>query len=510
MFYLSKRFGTLVNRFSSLHATNPQIQGSKLSFNIDLGAGHGVVEQMSGHVPRAVGKVGSEYVYTVANGLGGITGMEESYTEQAKGRVIEEIAKSRAEINIGLFNTAREMALRGLAERVGNERAMFLSYLVAHDTVGYGPISILLEDKQRIEEIEVNAPCSPINIFHVDYGRCATNLSFRSEQAFRHNLNKFIYETDKELGEDTPIIDAQVAEARVHAQIRPYALSGAAASIRLTNNKVIGFDYLARKGTADFDVIAYLWLAIDSGLNIVIAGPPASGKTTLMSALFEFVPHVDRVVTIEEDVNELKVKLGINNSVALYGSRYAKGTNTREQVINALRMRPDRLVVGEVRGEETRELFAGANLGVPFMTTMHSNAGGLDIIKKLMAKPMNVETRSLNSLDLALYMKHIDLSKRFLSDAYEYKWLSRAETERLGVVIEESDSVEVLNAVRNGKLAMELLPASKVVDAFSKKKGISRGLAIGELVRRAEFLKVLHEGCESTGEMLEKVQCYGL
>ncbi len=256
---------------------------------------------------------------------------------------------------------------------MARERANFLAYLVAHDTVGYGPISILLEDKQRIEEIEINAPNAPINIFHVDYGRCSTNLRFRNEEGFRHNLNKFIYETDKELGEDSPIIDAQVGDARIHAQMKPYALSGGAASIRLANNKLIGFDYLIKKGTLDFEMLAYLWLAIDAKMNIVIAGSPASGKTTMMSALFAFVSRLDRVVTIEDDINELKVKLDINNSVALYGSHYKNKTNTREQVINALRMRPDRLVVGEVRGEETRERFSGATLGMPFMTTMHSN-----------------------------------------------------------------------------------------------------------------------------------------
>ena len=85
-------------------------------------------------------------------------------------------------------------------------------------------------------------------------------------------------------------------------------------------------------------------------------------------------------------------------------------------MINALRMRPSRLMVGEVRGEETRELFSSANLGIPFITTMHSNAGGMDIVKKLMVRPMGVESRSLSMLDVALYMRHADISRRVLSD----------------------------------------------------------------------------------------------
>lgn len=509
MFYFGKRLGILVNGTAPTKHRTASVGRERLTFSLESEDGYERVEQTDGLVPKAVGKRGNELAYIVAAGVGRVTSLEEEHAERAKSIVIEEISKSEKEVGMELFNAAREIAERSLIVCMSKERASFISYLVAHDSVGYGPISVLLEDKKRIEEIEINAPTASINIFHVDYGRCRTNLRFRSEDDFRHNLNKFIYETDKELGEDSPIIDAQVKEARVHAQLKPYALSGAIASIRLSDNKLVGPDYLIKKQTTDFDVLAYLWLAMDAKLNILIAGSPASGKTTLMSALFAFVPRVERVLTIEEDVNELKVKVDINNGVALYGSRYNNGTNTREQVINALRMRPERLVVGEVRGPETRELFSGANLGVQFMTTMHSNAGGLDIVKKLMTKPMEVETRTLSSLDIALYMRHVDLSKRVLSDVYEYKWLSRAESEGLGVVIEESESVDISGIVSNGKLAGELLKNSKVVEAFSKKSGLSTRLVLRELARRSEFLKIVCESSKNANEVLERIQTYG-
>ncbi len=133
----------------------------------------------------------------------------------------------------------------------------------------------------------------------------------------------------------------------------------------------------------------------------------------------------------------------------------------------------------------------------------------MDIIKKLMVRPMGVETRSLNSLDLAIYMKHVDLSKRVLSDIFEYRWLSRAETDRRGTVIEESESVEVSSVVSGCELAKELLPGSKVVDAFSRKNGLSKRLALKEFSKRAEFLRVLNNSCKNTKEMLEKIQGYG-
>ena len=498
---------SLVNRirFDTRLAQTPA--RSKLSFDIDLDYGHEIVEPLGGMVPKALVKSGRGYQYVLGYGVAGLNAAELARAEEAKNHTVGVLAERNTEPSLALLEEARTVASAYLYPLLPRERADFISYLVAHDTVGYGPISMLMEDRKRIEEIEINAPLSHIAIFHVDYGRCATNLRFTEEGTFRHAVNKMAYEADKELGEDTPIIDVQVGNARVHAQIRPYAVNGAAASIRLADNRQVGPDYLLRRGTASYDAMAYLWLAVDSGLNIVIAGAPASGKTTMLSAIFGLMPKTERVVTIEEEVNELKIKLDINNSVALGG--FGRGAvGAKEQVINALRMRPERLVIGEIRGAEARELFSGANLGVPFLTTMHSNAGGLDIVKKLITKPMEVETRSISSLDLALYMRHTDVSRRVLGEVYEYRWLSRAETGKLGTVIEGSDSVDVAQSVSGGRLDRRMLAGSKVIGAFATKNGLSRKLVVDELDRRAEFLKVVCEGSKSTNEALERIQGY--
>ena len=443
MFYLNKGLESIVNRFharsgDARHADAPE--GFEIGFEVDSFESGNKVDQSIGLVTKSVMKQGNDYAYVVASGMRPMTVQEEKLAERAKGVVIDSLSKSDDNINMGLFGKAREIAGISLSESMSKERADYISYLIAHDTVGYGPISMLIEDREHIEEIEINSPNTPINIFHVSYGRCRTNLKFRNEKRFRHALNKLIYETDKELGEGSPIIDAQVEGARIHAQMKPYATSGA----------------------------------------------------------------------IEEDINELKAKIDINNSVALCGSRYGKSVSTREQVINALRMRPDRLVVGEVRGEETRELFSGANLGIPFITTMHSASGGSDILKKLVVRPMCVEAKSLSMLDIAVYMRHLDASRRLLSDIYEYRWLSRAETEKLGIEIEGGDSVDILGVVSQGRVDYRTLAGSKVIGAFSKKKGVSGKAAMKELARRAEFLKVTCESSKGADEVLGRIQSYGL
>ncbi len=513
MLYLSKRISSIVNRVAGTRldpAARQEQRRAKLGFSMDLAMEYETVSRSFGIVPRAIGKRGSKMLYVVAGDLARLTRQEEDYAEEAKALVVESLAEGAEEIGMRLFGRAKETAQGFLAARMAPERSNLVSYIVAHDTVGYGPISMLLEDKQKLEEIEINAPDASISVFHVDYGRCETNLSFRGEREFRHCINRMIYEADKELSDDSPIIDAQVEDARVHAQMRPYALSGAAASIRIGDQKTVCFDYLIRKRTTSFDTLAYLWMVMDAGMNVLVAGSPASGKTTLMSALFSFIPRSERLITIEEDVNELKAKIDINNTVELYGSRYMGAvTTTREQVINALRMRPDRIVVGELRGAEAQELFAGASLGVPFMTTMHSNEEGTDIVKKLMIKPMAVQAGAIGALDIALYMRHADLSRRLLSAVYEYRWLSNAETMELGSVVAESDSVDVSTVVRNGELDRAALQKSKVIEAFSRKSGISARLALKELDKRASYLEELYASNGDAAALAEAIQTYG-
>jgi type IV secretory pathway ATPase VirB11/archaellum biosynthesis ATPase len=509
MFYLDKRLYTIVKRIYPARgpAAEPRAE-SKIGFGIETPQAHEEVERVGGMIPRSIARSGSDFVYLLGSGMNGIGPIEARQMSFAKSSVIEELSKEAGDVGMASFGRAREIAALEMYPHFDRERADYLSYLVAHDTVGYGPISVLLEDKGNLEEIEVNSPSAPISVYHVKYGRCPTNIRFSSESSFRHSINKLICDTDKELGEDSPIVDAQVADARIHAQLKPYALSGAIASIRLGRGKTVGLDYLVSRGTASPDVLAYVWLAMDSGRNIVIAGSPASGKTTLLSAIFSFIPRFEKAVTIEEDINELKARMEITNTIELYGSRYG-GVTTREQVINALRMRPSRLIVGEVRGEETRELFASANLGIPFITTMHSSTGGMDLIKKLLIRPMSVESRSLSMLDVALYMRHADVSRRALSDVFEYRWLSRAETDRTEPEVGDGDAVEIASIVSGGKLDTGALQGSKVVDAYSRKSGLSKRLVLKEFDKRSSFLKEVCASGATSGEIAEKVQHYG-
>jgi type IV secretory pathway ATPase VirB11/archaellum biosynthesis ATPase len=360
-------------------------------------------------------------------------------------------------------------------------------YVVSHEVAGYGPFSVLMEDESNIEEIVVNSPRSEIGIYHTRYGYCTTNLRFTSEDSFRHVINRLILSSNKELNSSNPIVDTYIHDgSRIHAQIYPYSRSGCSASIRLKGGKSTDIRKLVCLGSSSPEVLAYLWLAMDSQCNLVISGAPASGKTTTMLALCSFMPRVQRIITVEEDMSELDLHSGFMNSVNLKGSNIFNHASVKEQVVNALHMRPDRLLIGEVRSDETREVFFGANVGVPFMTTMHSSSDGIGVISRLQARPMSVEQSTLSMLDLSIFMRQADSGRRVIDSITEYKWLSRNETDMNASDLRE---LEMLNLVSNSTLDMRRLSDSKIMLKYARIRMMSVPSAIKELKMRAAFLE---------------------
>jgi flagellar protein FlaI len=365
-----------------------------------------------------------------------------------------------------------------------------ISYAIAHDIVGTGPFSILLEDAQNIEEIEVNSPVSNIAIYHSKYGRCTTNLKFNSIGDFRFTVNKLISASNKELSQQCPIIDAQLGDgSRLHAQLAPYAISGAVATIRLGAGKGMSIKKLVASGTVGPDVLAYLWMALENSSNMVVTGAPASGKTSLLLSIHALMPFHERIITVEEDVNELKFYENIENTVSMQGSARDAQRSVRNQIINALHLRPDRLIVGEIRGEETREIFAGSNMGIPFITTMHSSAGGESVVRRLRASPMCVEEHTLCMLDLAVYMQKMPNGGRVLENISEYKWLSRADA--MQNVPAPGNDAQINAIVANCKLDKEALKQSKIICGHAARNAVSVQSALSEFRKRAKFLEQL-------------------
>ena len=243
-----------------------------------------------------------------------------------------------------------------------------------NDIMGYGPIEVLVQDPS-ISEIMVNGPDK---IYVEDKGKLKlTDLKFRDEEHLMNIINRIVSNVGRHVDEASPMVDARLADgSRVNAIIPPLSLIGPVLTIRKFGKKPITSQQLLKFGSLTPDMLHFLEACVKGKLNIVVAGGTGSGKTTLLNVLSSYIPEDERIVTIE-DAAEVQLK---QEHVITLEARPAnlegKGAVTiRNLVKNALRMRPDRIIVGEVRSEETLDMLQAMNTGHDgSLTTTHANS----------------------------------------------------------------------------------------------------------------------------------------
>ncbi|HLY29426.1 MAG TPA: CpaF family protein [Ktedonobacterales bacterium] len=245
---------------------------------------------------------------------------------------------------------------------------------ITDEIVGLGPIQQLLRD-DSVDEIMVNGPQD----VYVERGGAIerTTVSFRDEDQIKWVINRIIYPIGRHIDEKRPFVDARLPDgSRVNAIIRPLALNGPTLTIRKFSKRAIEPADLVRLTTLSQQMLEFLQACVMARLNIIISGSTGSGKTTLLNALSRFIPQEQRIITIE-DAAELHL---LQPHVVRLESRppniEGEGEVTiRQLVVNSLRMRPDRIIVGECRSVEAYDMLQAMNTGHDgSLTTVHSNS----------------------------------------------------------------------------------------------------------------------------------------
>jgi pilus assembly protein CpaF len=253
---------------------------------------------------------------------------------------------------------------------------------VLDEVVGLGPLERLLADP-TISEVMVNK----VDEIYVErqgrLERC--KAAFTSNEAIRAVIDRIVSPIGRRVDEASPMVDARLADgSRVNAIIPPLALKGPTITIRKFNRRVFGPEDLQRLGSASRGMIDFLKVCVENRKNIIVAGGTGSGKTTLLNVLSNLIPKGERIVTIE-DAAELKLNHGHLVSLEARPSNLeGRGTIAiRDLVRNSLRMRPDRIIVGECRGGETLDMLQAMNTGHDgSLTTVHANSPR-DVISRL-------------------------------------------------------------------------------------------------------------------------------
>jgi pilus assembly protein CpaF len=245
---------------------------------------------------------------------------------------------------------------------------------IADDILGHGPLERPLAD-DAVTEIMINGP---YDIWVERAGKLHHSpIRFTDESHLRRIINKIVAQVGRRIDESSPMVDARLPDgSRVNAVLPPLSLTGPLVTIRKFSKRRLGLNDMVQLGTLSRESVAFLEACVRAELNILISGGTGSGKTTLLNAMSTAIPNEDRIVTIE-DAAELR----LNQRHVLRLEARPKNIEgegeipIRALVRNSLRMRPDRIIVGEVRGPEALDMLQAMNTGHDgSLSTIHANA----------------------------------------------------------------------------------------------------------------------------------------
>jgi len=318
-----------------------------------------------------------------------------------KGRLIKE---ANLESIIVLQPTERKQTIERLILQMINEEKVIIPsdqieeiiQQLINESVGYGPLEELLKD-DAITEIMVNGPSE---VFIERNGKLEKSpVRFNNEEHIRHIIDRIIAPLGRRIDESSPMVDARLLDgSRVNAIIPPISLDGPSISIRKFKKDPYTLDDLMSFDSFSEEMGLFLKAAVMAKANILVSGGTGSGKTTLLNVLSDSIPPGERIVTIE-DMAELR--FSYENLVRLEARPpNMEGTGEvkiRHLVRNALRMRPDRIIVGEVRGSEAIDMLQAMNTGHEgSLTTVHANTpkdalGRLEAMVIMSGLPLTVD-----------------------------------------------------------------------------------------------------------------------
>ncbi|VVC03705.1 Type II/IV secretion system protein [Candidatus Burarchaeum australiense] len=319
---------------------------------------------------------------------------------------VEEMVDPRKGEILGMrFRQAAENRLQGLPG-LEEWELKALSGLLLHTMYGLGDIELLMSD-DFLEEIAINNSLVPISVYHRKYGWLKTNLILDSEDEIYNYSAQIGRRSGRNITLLTPLMDAHLSSGdRVNATLFPLSTEGNTITIRRFARDPWTIVDFIKNGTLTSEIAAFIWMCVQYEMNVMIVGGTASGKTSLLNTLCALIPPSNRTITIE-DTRELNFPSYMKwNWVGLLTRNpnpEGRGeVDMLDLMVSALRMRPDRIIVGEIRKKREAEvLFEAMHTGHAVYSTIHADTGA-QMLRRLQNLPFDMPASELSSLNLLL------------------------------------------------------------------------------------------------------------
>ena len=289
----------------------------------------------------------------------------------------------------------------------GQKDVGLLAGLVMHAMYGLGNLEVLMAD-DLLEEIIVNNANSPVAVYHRKYGWCRTNVRIAKEEDIYNYSSQIGRKVGKQISVLTPILDAQLTTGdRVNATLYPISAAGNTITIRkFARNPWTLVNFIDKKyATMSTEMAAMLWQAMHYEMNVLIAGGTASGKTSALNAMAAFIPPYQRIISIEDTREIMLPTFQWNWVPTVTRTPNPEGlgeVSMLDLMVTSLRMRPDRIIVGEVRRKrEADVLFEAMHTGHSVYSTLHADTG-TQVIRRLTEPPIEVPSMEIEALHLVV------------------------------------------------------------------------------------------------------------
>jgi len=431
-----------------------------------------------------------------------LTAIKEKIIEKVKVKLSEIVdPKAYAEIKARFMAGAQEVILAELPKISSEERQALAGYLV-HEMLGLGKLEVLLND-DALEEIVVNNSSEPLYVYHKKFGWLKTNINISTEEQIYNYSSIIGRKVGRQITNLNPLMDAHLPTGdRVNATLFPISTKGNTITIRKFRREPWTIIHLIEDKTLNTEIAALLWLSIQYELNIIVAGGTASGKTTLLNSLMPFVPTNHRVISIE-DTRELMLPQFLHwiPLTTREPNPEGRGEITMlDLLVNSLRMRPDRVVLGEIRRQREAEvLFEAMHTGHSVYSTFHADRAD-QVLRRLTNPPISLPESLLESLHMVIVQ-------------FRHRKLGIRRTFQLGEIVVDGGSG------RNTEIGLNILyqwnPKNDSIEKIHESKRLMEelklhtGMSIEEvkkdLLEKQEIFKWMSENKIKTVNAVGKV-----